>query len=273
MFVLSACCKPGLDPAFHAAVLAVIGLIASAALISFDAAFIARPSVCILTPSCVDNSVSNSTFSYGFQQSFFTVFNGWAPFKNYGQSHVKFLCQTIQVGVGALSFILYIIYIVIYYSSWKKSKEQVHPDPSSSPPQPPTSRPQHPAVYPPYNAQLPYPIQPGYYPPQQPGPPNYYPPPQPPVPPGYPPVPPGYPPVQPPIPQGYPLAQQPVPQGYPPVQPPAPQGYPPAQPPPPAQSGYYPAPPRQYPPPGPPHAVWRPPMYGQQPVPGAVPWN
>lgn len=198
------CKSPGPESAFRAVVLAVIGLIASAALISFDAAFIARPSTCILTPSCADNSVSNTTFSYNFQQSFFTVFNGWGPFKNYGQSHVKFLCQTIQIGIGALSFILYIIYLIIYYSCSSKAQKQVQPAASSrvqpwnQPPGPP--RYNAPA---PYNAPLPVSDEPSYYP-------------------------------QPP-PSGV-HAYYPVPSAPPPVM----QPYLPPPPPPQAQPGYYP---------------------------------
>ena len=273
---LSACCKPGLDSAFHAVVLAVIGLVASAALISFDAAFVARPSVCILTPSCVDNSISNSTFSYGFQQSFLTVFTGWAPFKNYGQSQVKFLCQTIQIGVGALAFILYIIYIIIYYSCWSKSKQQIQPDPSSSL-SPSSSQPRYPAVNPPYYSPPQHPGQPGYYPPPPPGQPGYYPRPPPGQPGYYPRPPPGQPSYYPPpVPQNpYPRPSPPIPQSYYPVPSPPPvvQSYPPP-PPPPAHQGYYPPPPpRQYSPPGQPYVAWRPPVYGQQPAPGTNPWN
>ena len=235
------CKEPGPESAFRAVVVGVIGLIASAALISFNAAFIARPATCILTPSCADNSVSNTTFSYGFQQSFFTVFNGWGPFKNYGQSQVKFLCQTIQIGVGALAFILYVIYLIIYYSCSNKAQQQIQPADSSraQPRYPPT-------MPPPYNVPPPVPGQPGYYPPPS-GVAGYYPASA---------MPPVYQPAPPPGVAGY----------YP--APTAPQSYQPPLPPPQAQPGYYPAPA-----PMPAQPAYRPPVYGQQPAPGAVSWN
>jgi len=157
---LLGCCSPGPKSAFRAVIIALVGLVASAALISFDAAFIARPSTCILTSSCAENSVSNTTFSYSFQQSFFKVFNNWGPFTSYGVSQVKFLCQTIQLGIGAFCFILCIIYLIIYYSSSSKAKQQVAPSPRPPPQQ--------------QRYYTPPPPQQGYYapPPQQ----AYYPP-------------------------------------------------------------------------------------------------
>jgi len=162
------CCSPGTKSAYRAVIVSVIGLIATAALISFDATFVVRPTMCILTPSCVENSVSNTTFSYSFRQTFFTVFNSWGPFQSYQESHVKFLCQTVQLGVGSLAFILCILYLIIYYVTANKAKPQVAPAPNTQqlPPQlfyGPTAPPPPMAV-------------PGYYPPPlPPGPPGYYP--------------------------------------------------------------------------------------------------
>jgi len=130
---VTVCCAPGPPAGLRAAVVTVIALIACAALISFDAVFIAQPSTCILTPSCATNAASNSTFSYTLQQSFLTLFRTLGPFSSYTQSQAKFLFQTIQIGVGSLCFILCIIYLVIYYVVKNKATNQVA---SSRPAQP-----------------------------------------------------------------------------------------------------------------------------------------
>lgn len=172
LVLLSGCCSPGTKSAYRAVIVSVIGLVATAALISFDATFVARPSMCILTPSCVENSASNTTFSYSFRESFFTVFNSWGPFKSYKESHVKFLCQTIQLGVGGLAFILCLLYLIIYYVTANKAKPQVAPDPTVQRQlQQQQHQPFYPSPPPPMAAQ-------GYYPPPPPpppGPPGYYP--------------------------------------------------------------------------------------------------
>jgi len=126
LFVAS-CCAPGPPSAFRAVIITIIALIACAALISFDAVFIAQPSTCILTPSCSSNANSTTVFSYNFQQAFSTVFNNLGPFKSYSQSQAKFLFQTIQLGVGCLCFILCIIFLIIYYVTKSKANKQVSP--------------------------------------------------------------------------------------------------------------------------------------------------
>ncbi len=153
------CCSPGPKSAFIAAIIGVVGLVATAALIAFDAVFIAQPSTCILTSSCTANSVSNTTFSYNFQQSFYKLFNSWGPFTSYGQSQAKLLFHSIQIGIGGLCFILCLIYLIIYYVYANKAKEQVGPSPA--PQQPPYYAPQQQGYYPP-------PPQQGYYPPPPP---------------------------------------------------------------------------------------------------------
>jgi len=126
---LIAWCSPGYKSASRAVVIACIGLVATAALISFDAVFVAQPTTCILTSSCAANSVSNTTFSYSFQQSFFTAFNGLSAFSTYTQTQAKFLFQTVQLGVGSLCFVICIIYLIVYYICESKSKQQVGPSP------------------------------------------------------------------------------------------------------------------------------------------------
>jgi hypothetical protein len=96
-------------------------------LISFDAVFIAQPSTCILTPSCSSNVGSSSSFSYNFQQGFYTIWNNLGPFKTYTETQTKFLFQTVQLGVGCLCFVLNIIYLIIYYVTKSKAAKQVSP--------------------------------------------------------------------------------------------------------------------------------------------------
>jgi len=124
---VSACCSPGPSAAFRAVIITIIALLASAALISFDAVFIAQPSTCILTSSCASNSVSTTIFSYNFQQAFFTLFNNLSPFRTYTQTQAKFLFQTIQLGVGCLCFVLCLIYLIVYYVTKSKASKRVGP--------------------------------------------------------------------------------------------------------------------------------------------------
>jgi len=124
---ISGCCKPTPTAAFKAVVITVIALVACAALISFDALFIAQPSTCILTSSCATNANSTTIFSYTFQQNFWSTFNSLSAFKSYSLSQSKFLFQTVQLGVGGLSFILCIIILIIYYVCSSKAKKQVAP--------------------------------------------------------------------------------------------------------------------------------------------------
>ncbi len=121
------CCSPTPSAAFGGVIITVIALIASAALISFNAVFIAQPSTCILTSSCNANSVSTTIFSYSFQQNFYTIFNNLSPFQNYTQSQAKFLFQTIQLGVGCLCFILCLIYLIIYFVTKSKASKRITP--------------------------------------------------------------------------------------------------------------------------------------------------
>jgi len=120
---VACCCAPGPPAAFRAVVITIIALIACAALISFDAYFIAQPSTCILTSSCTTNAVSTTIFSYNFQTSFSTVWNSLGPFKSYTTSQSKFLFQTIQLGVGCLCFVLCIIFLIIYYVTKSKASK------------------------------------------------------------------------------------------------------------------------------------------------------
>jgi len=124
---VASCCAPGPPAAFRAVVITVIALLACAALISFDALFIAQPSTCILTSSCSSNANSTTVFSYNRQQAFWTQFNKLGPFKSYTQSQAKFLFQTVQLGVGALCFVLCLVYLIIYYVTKSKALKRVGP--------------------------------------------------------------------------------------------------------------------------------------------------
>ncbi len=117
----------------------LVALVACAALITFDAIFLARPSTCILTSSCSSNAVSTTVFSYYFQQDFYTVLHRLSPFSTYTQSQAKYLFQVVQIGVGSLCFALCILYIIIYLASKNKAKQQVAPraiQPGYNAPQP-----------------------------------------------------------------------------------------------------------------------------------------
>lgn len=94
-------------------------------------------------------------------------------FKSYSESQVKFLCQTIQLGVGSFCFMLCIIYLIIYYVCSNKAKQQVAPG-SLFPQRQPYYGPQPPSYYPP---PPPPPAEQGYYPPLPPQ--QYYQPPAP----------------------------------------------------------------------------------------------
>jgi hypothetical protein len=171
-FLFIGCCSPGPKTAFRATIVAIIGLVACAALISFDATFLARPYTCILTPSCATSYSSNATFALGLEQSFFRVFNQFGPFQSYGESQVKYLFQAIQLGIGILCFIICLLYIIIYYACSSKAKEQVRPSSSSDddeqyqpsyfapqlPPPPPQQQ------LPPYASSQVVPFQPEYQP-------------------------------------------------------------------------------------------------------------
>lgn len=124
---VAGCCSPGPSAAFRALIITIVALLATATLISFDAVFIARPTTCILTPSCEANALSTTMFSYYFQQAFFTAFKNLGPFKTYSESQAKFLFQTVQLGVGCLCFVLCIIYIIIYFVTRSKAAKRVAP--------------------------------------------------------------------------------------------------------------------------------------------------
>jgi len=126
-FFRKGCCSPGPSSAFRAVVITIVALLATAALISFDAVFIARPTTCILTPSCESNAASTSSFSYYLRIGFFAAFNSLGPFKSYSESQAKFLFQTIQLGVGCLCFVLCLIFLIIYYVSKSKAAKRVAP--------------------------------------------------------------------------------------------------------------------------------------------------
>jgi hypothetical protein len=159
------CCKPGSPSAFRALVITIVALVAIAAMISFDAVFLAQPTICVLTPSCATNAASNTTFSYSFQQSFYTIFTGWTPFQTYSISQLKILFQTIQISTGGVCFICCIIYVIIYYVCTSKAKKQVAPSPQQD------SYPLEQQGFYPLQQQGPYsPQQQGSYPPQQ----SYY---------------------------------------------------------------------------------------------------
>jgi hypothetical protein len=68
---VNGCCSPGPKTAFRAVFVAIIGLIACTALISFDATFLSRPTTCLLTPSCETAYSSNATFSVSLEQIIF----------------------------------------------------------------------------------------------------------------------------------------------------------------------------------------------------------
>ncbi|CAF0802982.1 unnamed protein product [Adineta steineri] len=185
-------CLPGPASAFRAALITMLLFIACAALISFDIVFLIRPTTCILTPSCADNAVSTTIFSYNFRKSFFQTFNSWGPFTSYSESQVKLLCEAIQLGLAGLCIIIGVIYLVIYFECLRKIKKhhQVGPNvpgnnntplgPPITPAQIYMSRP------PPHPSQQAYmvPPQPAYYAPPPPVQPPYYAPP-PPVQPAY----------------------------------------------------------------------------------------
>lgn len=105
----------------------LLALVACAALITFDAIFLARPSTCILTSSCSSNAASTTVFTYSFQQDFFTVLHRLSPFSTYTQSQAKYLFQVVQISVGSLCFALCILYIIVYIASKNKAKQQVAP--------------------------------------------------------------------------------------------------------------------------------------------------
>lgn len=131
------CCSPKQPAAFRACVISVIGLLACGVLIGFDAYFIAKPTTCILTSSCVANSVSTTIFSYSFRSNFFSVWNSLSPFKSYTESQTKFLFQTVQLSVGCLCFVLCLIFIIIYYVTRSKASEKVSPSGYAPPPHAP----------------------------------------------------------------------------------------------------------------------------------------
>jgi hypothetical protein len=154
------CCCVGPPAAFRAVVITIVALLACAALISFDAVFIAQPSTCILTPSCASNANSTTIWSYNTQSNFFTAFTSLGPFKSYTQTQAKFLFQTIQLGVGCLCFVLCIIYLIIFYVSKSKASKRVSPGYQQN----------YPAPQPAYQQQQQYQSQGGGYrqPPRQP---------------------------------------------------------------------------------------------------------
>jgi len=76
-------------------------------------------------------------FNYNFQRNFYATFLTLTPFTGYSQKQTKFLFQTIQLGVGCLSFVLCIIYLIVYYVTKSKVAQRVRPiQPNYSAPQP-----------------------------------------------------------------------------------------------------------------------------------------
>lgn len=110
-----ACCKPSPAAALRAVVIAFIALVANAACIGFNAAFIARTSTCLLTPSCSSYASSMTNFAANLQSSFLTNFRRLSAFSTYTVDQAKFLFQATQIGLASLCFILSLIFIIIYY--------------------------------------------------------------------------------------------------------------------------------------------------------------
>ncbi|CAM4808483.1 unnamed protein product [Rotaria magnacalcarata] len=131
LLMCAGCCCPGTSSAFRVVVVTIIALVACTVLIGFDAYFLAQPGACLLTSSCSSNADSNTTFSYNFQSSFFTAFTSLSTFKSYTQTQTKFLFQSMQLGIGALCFLICVIYLVIYYSTKSQLKGQVLPSSQS----------------------------------------------------------------------------------------------------------------------------------------------
>ncbi|CAF1453547.1 unnamed protein product [Didymodactylos carnosus] len=124
---MHSCCSPSSSAATRAFVITIISLLATALLISFDAVFIALPSTCILTSSCVSNSAQTSGWSYTLSSSFLTTFKTLSPFTNYTSTSAKYLFQTIQLGVGCLCFVLSVIYVILYLIYKSKAKKSIYP--------------------------------------------------------------------------------------------------------------------------------------------------
>lgn len=108
-------------------IIAGVALVACAALIVFDAVFLARPTTCILGSQCVSYSVSTSVSTYNFQQNFYTAFNNLGPFRSYSQSQAKYLFQSIQISMGCLAFVLVLAYLVLYLVIKKQASTKVTP--------------------------------------------------------------------------------------------------------------------------------------------------
>lgn len=121
----SGCCLRGPKAAFNVAIITSITLVACALAISFNGVFLAQPSTCIMTPSCTNNSVSTTLFSYNMSQNFFTVFTGLNGFRNYTLSQSKYLFQTVQISFSCLDFVLCLVYLTLYLIQRKKTSQQV----------------------------------------------------------------------------------------------------------------------------------------------------
>ena len=103
--------------------MSVLGSVASTALISFDAVFLINSRICILTPSCTSSAQMNSTFSSSLQSSFITTFRTMDLFKSYTETQAKLLFQSMQIGLGGVSLLICISFIIIFYSHDKRAKE------------------------------------------------------------------------------------------------------------------------------------------------------
>jgi hypothetical protein len=120
-------CFPSAKSAYIGLITTIIVLLAYALLISFDGVFIAQPSTCILTPSCINQSVSTTVFSYNYSQTFFTAFNSLNGFKSYTLAQSKYLFQTVQISFGCLGFVLCLVYIAIYFMRKQETGTRVIP--------------------------------------------------------------------------------------------------------------------------------------------------
>ena len=92
----------------------IVTLVALALLIAFNAVFIAQPSTCILTTSCLNNTANQPNNTGTMRQSFFSTFNSLNGFRNYTEAQSKLLFQALELSLGCLCFVLNVAHLVIY---------------------------------------------------------------------------------------------------------------------------------------------------------------
>lgn len=135
IFILIAgTCSPNRGSAYRAMLVSVLGAIASAVLVAFDTIFLINPKTCILTPQCLSNAASNSSFGSSLQSSFIVTFRTMDLFKYYTETQSKTLFQAMQVGIGSVCILMSITYIIIFYIHDKKAKEMIRPSSKMNPP-------------------------------------------------------------------------------------------------------------------------------------------